>query len=335
MSIFIATEKTNQNPFKNQHKIMQLAVLVCVTLPVVLPTTCAMDSWQKNLKYFEKVDLNCSEFSRIGVIHSVQAWILPSGEIWQHDTNHAGKHMEIKNNGLILSIDRLDDADFGVYYCIADTGDKGMHVVKIKVNMDGPFYQKEIKHNLMVGGIGAGSTLVIFIIIWLLCTCCSPKPLEENIVELANMPNEKEGETNGDIASNMTTPDDNIYYIADGIKPANEQISIQATKEEMHSVTPVPTYSGHYHSIGSIDDNTKVHDELKSVDPATIYDQYIESIHTETNGLAENDQSLVRVGTPILDAKSDIANSYEMPIDISDANGDEADLYAKPEKVYS
>ena len=225
-------------------------------------------AWNQDIEYFEKVDLDCAKFYKdSNVIHSVQAWILPSGEVWMPGavTDFRSGHIDIRNNGFVLSIDRLDDDDFGMYYCIVDTGANGTHIVKIGINVDGPYYgpelMKEIKHDAMVGGIAAGCVLVLLIILWLFCTYCTKTPAPPTVVIIKDDQNKPEA-GNKPEAVQMTKIGDSVYYNADEVVAQVEPI----VKEEKKSETLSSTNSGFYHSIDSIDRNKK----LSNIDSADV-----------------------------------------------------------------
>lgn len=246
---------------------------------VILSVRCAKDNWKQNIEYFERVDLNCAKFSsKKDVIQNVQAWILPSGEVWRHGDNMPGRHIVIRDNGFILTIDRLDDGDFGIYYCIVNAGPNTTNVIRIGVNVDGPYFgptfMEEVKHDAMVGGIAAGCTVVLLIIVWLVCAHCTKEPLPPNIQKL---PSTSEAMKNGQFseAIQMTKIGDSVYYNADEVTVENEQATNEAAEDVKYTGTLSSTGSGDYHSIDSIDRNKK----LQSVDPNDVYNSYVKSVH--------------------------------------------------------
>ncbi|XP_053399185.1 uncharacterized protein LOC123558896 [Mercenaria mercenaria] len=251
-----------------QNAVVFLVALSQMPVPQV---HCDNKTWKNEIEYFEKVDLDCAKFNQnSAVIHSVKAWILPSGEIWKQGTDFNSGHIVIRNDGFVLSIDRLDDDDFGVYYCIVDTGPNGTHIVKIGVNVDGPYFgpelMEEVRHDAMVGGIAAGCALVLFIILWLVCTYCTKTPLPPNTGNIRSVPAiQNTGKPTEDIT--MTKIGDSVYYNADEIATENAQTPKEPPQEEGKSETLSSTNSGYYHSIDSIDRNKK----LQNVNPADVY----------------------------------------------------------------
>ncbi|XP_060605504.1 uncharacterized protein LOC132758003 [Ruditapes philippinarum] len=251
--------------------LFQISFLLFLALPE-LPLSLVRgenDAWNQNVEYFEKVDLDCAKFYKhSAVIHSVKAWIMPSSDVWLtgSDTDVKDGQIAVRNNGFLLSIARLDDEDFGVYYCIVDTGVNGTQVVKIGINVDGPYYgpelTKELKHDAMVGGIAAGCALVLFIILWLLCAYCTETPPPPSIVFIKDNQNIPEKETKTENMQ-MTKIGDSVYYNADEVTSQQEPI----VKEEPKSETLSSTNSGYYHSIDSIDRKTN----QQNIDPADVY----------------------------------------------------------------
>lgn len=255
--------------------------LRCVILVAVaiMPVSCDEESWKKDIEYFERVDLDCAKFNfNTDVIQSVQAWILPSGDVWKPGSALQGSHIVIRDNGFVLTIDRIDDDDFGVYYCIVGTGVNRTDVIKIGINVDGPYFgpsfMEEIKHNAMVGGIAGGCALVLLVILWFLCTYCTKAPLPPII---KNSPSSSEvlrgGQTNEEIK--MTKIDDNLYYNADEVAVDVERTPNTSGDDVKHTETLSSTGSGDYHSIDSIDRNKK----LQSLDPNDVYNNYVKSVH--------------------------------------------------------
>lgn len=68
-----------------------------------------------------------------------------------------------------LTVNYVDDDDFGVYHCIVVMKDYSIHIIKQGLNEHGPSFEKlheEYRHNAMVGGIAAA---ILFSIIFGSC----------------------------------------------------------------------------------------------------------------------------------------------------------------------
>jgi hypothetical protein len=222
----------------------------------------------------------------------------------------SGKHIKVLDNGFVLRIIWLDDEDFGSYYCIVDTGTNGTRVIRIGVNVDGPYYgpsyMNEIKRSAKVGGIAAGCALIFLLIIWLLSAKCKCNPL-------LNPSNEQQLDDLG-----MKKLGGNIYYNADG-EPTGSHNGPAKTE------TLASYNSGHYHSIGSLDRSGQVSITLENKEPSEIYNKYVESVHQGAtfSPIRKHDEEQLVVND------NEISQCYDNPAgDFTSVD----DMYAKPTK---
>lgn len=219
------------------------------------------DDWKQKIEYFESVQLDCAKFNTEGTIQSVQAWILPSGEVRETQNPVNDKHIYLTDNGFSLRIDRLDDPDFGIYYCIVYKGVNSTGVIKIGINVDGPYYNPAFLHDLTdgakVGGIAAGCALVVLIFLWIFCKYLSRK--RERFMDHKR----RENVQLHDIVEAEKSGDDSVYYIADGITVDNvpeqqnqeqQQLEHPHTSPEQNRADRLSSStSDHYHSIGTLE----------------------------------------------------------------------------------
>ncbi|KAL4230065.1 hypothetical protein ACF0H5_010450 [Mactra antiquata] len=216
-------------------------VIVCLLISLAVGDK---DDWKKNIEYFEQVHLECAKFNEGGTILSVQAWILPNGDVrhpWQPVED---KHVYITDNGFSLKIDRLDDADFGIYYCVVDKGINNTDVIKIGINVDGPYFGPEMKeeliHDAKIGGIAAGCAVVLLVILWVACGQISRKRLKANYER-------KMASRLSDIDDSPRSGDDSVYYIADGMSVPN---SPEKSPVDQQQFSPDANL---YHSIDTLE----------------------------------------------------------------------------------
>ena len=259
---------------------------VTLLFSIFVIANASQSNWKQNIKYFEKASLNCSENDQTQSNH-VQFWILPSGEMIKPGSDKIQPNIHLKDNGFVLEIDKVDDADFGLYFCIIGTGVNGTGLVKKGVNVDGPYYGEEyydsIRRSATIGGIAGGCTLVLLIALWVMCARCKRKPLPlvddecDNKLDSADSDKVSSKET---ILSDKS--DDNIYYIADGIKMESNP----PTPRKQHLVSDdtsaivSTSESVHYHSIGSLGrDAQSPTSEPKAMEPGEIYAKYLDDLH--------------------------------------------------------
>lgn len=232
--------------------------LICASL------TAGEDFTKLNAKYFEQAEFNCSIAS-----DNVTFWILPSGEV-KNSSSHSSDVI-VNDNGRTLIVNRVNDPDFGYYYCVF-TDEYRVRVQKFGLNIDGPYYGPEfsetLKNNAIIGGISAGCTLAVLVGIWIWCAQNGSKrkrkpELANNGISNIDFDNKIENvEENGSHGKAATTKvDDSVYYMADGIEIHNKSKSVssdyttQAISND-HQVEVLDSLStadsGHYQSIGSL-----------------------------------------------------------------------------------
>lgn len=235
-----------------------------------------------NVEYFGRAKFNCNRTIN-HTVNFVHLWILPSGELLRipFQNQDAKDHIVVKDEGLVLVIDRIDDNDFGFYYCVANFGGNETDVVKFGVNINGPYYgQKyadDLKNNAIMGGIAAGASLAVMIIIWVLCANCKQAPrqglhppgIENEGFEFQKEINRITNADNSDTGA-ITKLEDSVYYMADGVESRIGGIVVDVVIEKQ--ADPIDsmstTDSGHYHSINSLgrDASLPNEDELEKID---------------------------------------------------------------------
>ena len=143
-----------------------LLLLVCHTL-------CQAEDF--HLEYYTDLTLNCgeTEYNFTNTNPATKYWLLPNGD-FMTETVPENKRIAIgaDMSNFTLTITKLDDPDFGWYYCIIVWTDHSIDRIRHGVNVDGPFYGDlldKYRHNAMIGGIAAGSLFVLLAgscIIW-------------------------------------------------------------------------------------------------------------------------------------------------------------------------
>lgn len=111
-----------------------------------------------------------------GTVVVNQLWLLPKGGIVQSSNTSDNKARRIfasfHNEVSVLQIKRIDDEDFGIYWCVQVWNDTTVRAIRHTLNLDGPpldaFYEQQ-RHNAIVGAISGGTVLGVFIfayIVW-------------------------------------------------------------------------------------------------------------------------------------------------------------------------
>ena len=128
------------------------------------------------VEYFTSVNLECDN-NDLNLTYSNQFnvvkkyWILPSGDVINADSTppivKAKPQWTLSTDfsRFNLTLNRVDDADFGVYRCIVVYNNNSIAVVSQGLNIDGPYYghlAERYRKNAIVGGIAAG---VLFVVI--------------------------------------------------------------------------------------------------------------------------------------------------------------------------
>ncbi|KAH3891011.1 uncharacterized protein LOC127853723 [Dreissena polymorpha] len=252
-------------------------VIVLFVVLLIGHTFGNTDDWNAKVEYFEKAELRCHG-SDVGST-AVRLWILPSGEIIYATPGMtwSNGHISVKDDGFTLEIMRVDDEDFGLYFCILATGTNSS-VVKKGLNIDGPYYGEDhwdaIKHSAIIGGASAAAALLILIFIWIACRYCQHKRLT---VEKRGIENALEN--NKDAVTTPTSKlDDSIYYVADGMNES-QKATVHVTKQEEITLDAF-TDAGHYQSIDSLGRDAKPQfTDLATLDPADIHARYVNDVH--------------------------------------------------------
>ena len=218
-------------------------------------------TWAYQVEYFKSFQMTCEFDHDETDVKKVYMWILPNGEILRPGGEKTADHISIKNDGMILEVDRVDDELFGLYMCIVDIG-SDIEVIKRGLNIDGPYYgpdhDKKLKHNAMIGGICAGAVLIVLVSIWIAHSlCCKSNKHVSKSKSLENIENgestcdtckiEQEGienaaETKLDDVDNL----EKIYDMADGI--GQREIEIR-DKVDPKTIDTYTAESSEYHTI--------------------------------------------------------------------------------------
>ncbi|XP_052801354.1 uncharacterized protein LOC128232056 isoform X2 [Mya arenaria] len=256
------------------------ALLMVAAVPLVALSVTSRDvDWKQKVEYFARVFLNCSETGSKNVTLAVYFWILPSGDVVYPGSKDMPKqNVELMDNGFVLQVDKVDDIDFGLYYCIIQTGPNSTGIVKRGLNVDGPYfgpaYMDNIGHSAMVGGIAAGCTLVLLTAVWLICAHCKVVP-RRNVLAVSQ--NSDKVSSKDPILSDKS--DDDIYYIADGIKTT--PVKRNVTYESVSGIAST-SESGHYLSIGSLERNIQdPYGDSNFMDPGVNHNNYVNDVHQD------------------------------------------------------
>ena len=139
-------------------------------LPLVF-VVCMGDEY--HLEYYAELTISCDE-TEYNFTHTNPAnkyWLLPDGNLI-HETDDKRMAVGKDMTNFTLTLKRLDDHDFGWYYCIIVWNDHSVSQIRHGVNIDGPYYGdllERYRHNAMIGGIAAAILFAILAgscIIW-------------------------------------------------------------------------------------------------------------------------------------------------------------------------
>lgn len=150
--------------------IMLLKYVLCFICTIITSIYCE----DVKVPYFHQVTLECTD-SSVNLtnydpanLHS-RYWIFPSGKVYDNDNSAPicgrNKCWEMNPLGFNVTIKRINDDDFGVYYCVLVLNDSSIRVLRKGLNVDGPYYGdllEKYKENAKIGGIAAA---VLFIIV--------------------------------------------------------------------------------------------------------------------------------------------------------------------------
>lgn len=93
-------------------------------------------------------------------------WIIPNGTVISQA--YSGSHVEVDSD-FTITIHRIDDDDFGNYYCLLVRSDYSVDRIKHGLNVDGPYFGDLVaiySRRAMIGGIAGGSLFLV------LMGCC-------------------------------------------------------------------------------------------------------------------------------------------------------------------
>lgn len=133
-----------------------------------------------NQEYFSDVLLPCSASTlrnsseNSDIVLTEQIWLLPDGGVIQKGhaaSNPANIQLFEEDGTLMLCINKIDDINFGVYWCIQVWNNTSIRAIRHTINIDGPplheFYEQQ-KKNAIVGAIAAGVVLFVVIVTYVI-----------------------------------------------------------------------------------------------------------------------------------------------------------------------
>lgn len=131
-------------------------------------------------EYFSDVLLPCSDSSLRNssedsdLVLTNQVWLLPDGGIVQKGqaaSNPSNVQLFEDGGTIMLRINKIDDINFGVYWCIQLWNKTSIRAIRHTINIDGPplheFYEQQ-KKNAIVGAIAAGVVLFVVIVTYVI-----------------------------------------------------------------------------------------------------------------------------------------------------------------------
>ena len=284
------------------------------------------------IEYYKSVQMNCEfDHTETVVIQKVYMWILPNGQILRPgDVGNMENHISLKNNGMALEIDRIDDEHFGRYMCIVDVG-SDIKVIQRGLNVDGPYYGPEhyekFKHNAMIGGICAGAVLVLLISIWIghnlyhksnrTVSSKDIKDMEAGVKE----PHHSDVKLDDNVENAIETRQDEldhlekIYDMADGIDKHKlqsnhtEMNDAVIERSEYHTITEVDATSGNDSTV----DTSELVNNYKN-DKITAKDEQENSMDTQTNATHGDDIQSNSKKESQVQPKSFLSGDTEEPV---------------------
>ncbi|VDI11075.1 Hypothetical predicted protein [Mytilus galloprovincialis] len=147
--------------FSSYQSVLAVCIIICIN---------ANDIKEP---YFKQVTLECQDNAVNATkidpsnIHTRQ-WIFPSGKTYDNDNNspicRREKCWEMDASGFNVTIKRINDEDFGVYYCVIVMTDKSIYLIRKGLNVDGPYYGDllaKYTENAKIGGIAAAVLFVL------------------------------------------------------------------------------------------------------------------------------------------------------------------------------
>lgn len=149
-----------------------VGLVVCVALLLTTSVTAQEKGWDNVIvQYDEMVNLTCEN----AMVNWTTTpgwgeimWIIPNGEILSLNGGYISKNerAEIQQQGKMLVVRKIDDPDFGKYYCLARTGAGPYMLVQKGINVDGAYYgdlMAKYQMNLIIGASAAACLLVLII----------------------------------------------------------------------------------------------------------------------------------------------------------------------------
>lgn len=148
----------------------QMKSLLCTFVVVVLLQVCKGD--EIHLEYYAQVSLSCdAEKYNITNAQDIvkRYWLLPNGDLIKVQTKT--EHLNFDSN-FTLTVEKIDDPDFGYYYCLMVRSDNTIGKIRHGLNVDGADFSgllEKYRKNAIIGGIAAGTLFVIvsgFCLVW-------------------------------------------------------------------------------------------------------------------------------------------------------------------------
>lgn len=148
-------------PFTSYLTVFVVCIIICI------------DANDIKEPYFKKVTLECKDSDvnatkiDLSNIHTRQ-WIFPSGKTYVDDNTapicRREKCWEMDSSGFNVTIKRINDEDFGVYYCVIVMKNNSIYIIRKGLNVDGPYYGDllaKYTENAKIGGIAAAVLFVL------------------------------------------------------------------------------------------------------------------------------------------------------------------------------
>lgn len=137
---------------------MTLLLVVLCALPVMV------ESVDLRQEYFTTAVFHCNKtehnFTNTSSV-SARYWLLPNGSFVSG--SHNGSHITVDSD-FTLTVNKIDDIDFGYYFCLFIRSDYTADNIKHGLNVDGPYFgdlAAIYSRKAMIGGIAGGSLFVI------------------------------------------------------------------------------------------------------------------------------------------------------------------------------
>ena len=284
---------------------LQITTTILVSLLSRCSVLASDESWKLQREYFRNINISCTDSEEVNQTVDVQVWVLPSGDIVRPNEGIANNHIMVSENGMLLRIFKLDDADFGLYLCVY-RDENTTWIIRKGINLDGPFYGEEIvngyKRKAVVGGICAGIAFGMIFIACLVCSLCKHignADIEKGTEIVETNKNgippsckvvteeSKEGTSDLDLS---TTLGGSIYDTADGLfrNTADNETNKVIETFSRKDVESVQSESGHYQSIGSLERDVKP-PSILSMDNEQVQAPGIDEVKTKSEAESKSD----------------------------------------------